>query len=80
MPKISVIMGVYNGAKTIERAINSMLTQTMNDFELLICDDCSTDDSVRIIKKYVDKDERIVLLKNKVNSGLAATLNKCIEA
>lgn len=80
MPKISVIMGVYNGAKTIERAINSMLTQTMNDFELLICDDCSTDDSVRIIKKYVDKDERIVLLKNQVNSGLAATLNKCIEA
>ena len=72
MPKISVIMGVYNGAKTIERAINSMLTQTMNDFELLICDDCSTDDSVRIIKKYVDKDERIVLLKNQVNSGLAA--------
>ena len=52
MPKISVIMGVYNGAKTIERAINSMLTQTMNDFELLICDHCSTDDSVRIIKKY----------------------------
>mgnify|MGYP000417676078 CR=1 FL=1 len=35
---------------------------------------------VRIIKKYVDKDERIVLLKNQVNSGLAATLNKCIEA
>lgn len=45
----------------------------------MICDDCSTDDSVRIIKKYVDKDERIVLLKNQVNSGLAATLNKYIR-
>ena len=50
MPKISVIMGVHNGEKTLPRAIDSILNQTFTDFELIICDDCSTDGTIQVIK------------------------------
>lgn len=79
MPKISVIMGVHNGEKTLPRAIDSVLNQTFADFELIICDDCSTDATIQVIKSYIEKDNRIILIKNKSNSGLAASLNNCIN-
>lgn len=72
-------MGVYNGEKFLEEAIRSVLAQTFEDFEFIICDDCSTDSSAQILKKYAESDSRIKLLRNEKNSGLAATLNKCIE-
>lgn len=80
MPKISVVMGVYNGAKWIETAIESVLNQTFTDFELIICDDGSTDNSIDIVQNFVAKDNRVKLLKNTKNLGLAPTLNKCLEA
>lgn len=70
---LSVIMPVYNGEKYLEEAINSVLNQTFNDYELLIIDDGSTDHSVEIIKKF--KDYRIRLIKNKGNQGIAYTRN-----
>ncbi len=80
LPAISVIMGVYNGEKFLEEAICSVLSQTYEDFEFIICDDCSTDSSAQILQKFAESDSRIKLLKNDKNLGLAATLNRCIDA
>lgn len=77
-PKVSVIMGVYNCEKTISVAIESIIAQTYTNWELIICDDCSTDKSVEIIQKYKDLDKRIVLIRNAINSKLAKSLNNCL--
>lgn len=77
LPLVSVIMGVYNSGKTLASAVDSILAQTYANFEFLICDDASTDDSLRILAQY--KDQRIKLLKNSVNHGLAYSLNKCLK-
>ncbi|MDP1417451.1 glycosyltransferase family 2 protein [Peribacillus simplex] len=79
MPKVSVIMGVYNGSKKIETAIKSILNQTFFDFELIICDDGSTDNSIELIENLAAEDKRIKLLKNSRNLGLAPTLNSCLN-
>ncbi len=72
-PKISIIMPVYNGQKYLKSAIESILNQTFQEFELIIIDDCSTDESVNIVLSY--KDKKIVLIKNKANLGIGASLN-----
>jgi glycosyltransferase involved in cell wall biosynthesis len=74
-PKISVIMSVYNSEKFLSEAIESILNQTFKDFEFIIINDCSTDSSLEIIKKYKKKDSRIVLIENKKNIGLTKSLN-----
>lgn len=79
MPKISVIMGMYNSSLKIKSAIESILNQTFSDFELIICDDGSTDNSYEIVEKIAAFDKRIKLIKNPSNVGLAATLNNCIK-
>jgi len=76
-PAITVLMPVYNGAKYLNESIDSILNQTFSDFEFLIIDDESTDDSVKIIKSY--DDPRIKLIVNKKNIGQSATLNKGLE-
>lgn len=73
--KVSIIMPNYNCEKFIEETINSVLSQTYNNWELLIVDDCSTDKSVEIIKKFCEQDERIKLFINEKNSGAAASRN-----
>ncbi len=78
-PLVSVAMGTYNGSKWIERAINSILNQTYQNFEILVCDDCSVDNTVEIVERLMKTDNRIRLIKNQVNSGLNIVLNKCIE-
>ena len=79
MPKVSVIMGVYNVETTIEAAINSILEQTYQDFELILCDDGSTDKTFDVASQYEKKyTDKIVLLKNEKNMGLNYTLNKCL--
>jgi glycosyltransferase involved in cell wall biosynthesis len=74
IPKISVLMPVYNGEKYLKEAIESILNQTFNDFEFLIINDGSTDNSENIIKSY--NDQRIKLIQNEKNIGLINTLNK----
>lgn len=74
MPKISVVMPVYNGEKFLREAIDSILNQTFSDFEFIIINDCSTDETEQIIKSYDDK--RIVYVKNDNNMGVAASLNR----
>lgn len=73
--KVSIIMPNYNCEKFLEETINSVLNQTYYDWELLIVDDCSTDDSVEIIRKYIEQDDRIKLFINEKNSGAAASRN-----
>lgn len=77
-PLISIIMGAYNSENTIGFAIDSIIKQTYSKWELIICDDCSTDNTMQIINSYSQKDTRIQILQNKENQRLAATLNKCL--
>ncbi len=78
-PKVSVIMGIYNGEKTMERAIDSIIAQTYIDWELIICDDCSTDDTYKIASEYAEKDNRIKVIQNEKNMRLAYSLNHCLS-
>lgn len=81
MPKISVIMGVFNenNIEVIKKSILSILNQTYKDFELIICDDGSTDNTLELITKVTQNDNRVRIIKNEKNMGLAYTLNRCIE-
>ena len=79
MPQISVLMGIYNCADTLEEAVNSIINQTFNDWELIMCDDCSTDNTLEVAQKIAEKDSRIKVIKNEKNLTLAPTLNRCIE-
>ena len=70
-------MPSYNTAKYISDSINSVLSQTYNNWELIIVDDCSTDDSIEVIKSF--KDSRIILLENDKNSGAALSRNYALR-
>ena len=79
MKTISVIMGIYNCAETLPDAINSILNQTYSDWELIMCDDGSSDDTFDVAQKYVDiYPNQIILLQNEKNLGLNYTLNRCL--
>ena len=73
---ISVVMPVYNAEAFLEEAIESILDQTFPNFEFIIVDDASTDNSSKIIKDYLKLDKRIVLLSNEKNLGIAETRPK----
>ncbi len=77
-PAISVIMTAYNTEKYIKEAIESILNQTFKDFEFIIVDDGSTDNTRLIIEEYAKKDRRIKILYNKKNLGIVKSLNKAI--
>lgn len=77
--KVSVIMGIYNCADTLDEAIESIVNQTYTNWQMIICDDGSTDNTYEVAQKYVRQDpERFVLIKNEVNQGLNKTLNNCL--
>lgn len=76
-PKVTVLMPVYNGAPYLKEAIESILSQTFKDFEFIIIDDGSTDNSYEIARSYLD--QRIKLYKNEFNLRVAETLNKGIK-
>lgn len=78
--KISVIMGIYNCSKTLSEAIDSILNQTYSNWELIMCDDCSTDNTYEIANKYKELySEKIIIIKNDKNSKLAYSLNRCLK-
>ncbi len=76
---VSIIMPAYNSSPWIEEAISSVKNQTYENWELLICDDCSTDNTVEIVKKMRQVDERIILTQNKVNSGTGISSNNSLN-
>lgn len=77
-PKFSVLMANYNNGKYISEAIQSVINQSFEDWELVIVDDCSSDNSVEKIKPFL-KDRRIRLLRNKKNVGFVNSLKRLIN-
>lgn len=79
-PKVSIIMGIYNCEDTLSEAINSILEQTFLDWEFIMCDDGSTDNTLQIANDYAKRfPEKIVVIRNNCNCGLNYTLNHCLE-
>ena len=76
--KISVLMGIYNCADTLEQAVASIQNQTYTNWELILCEDGSSDNTYKIAQSLAAEDDRIVLLRNERNMGLNATLNRCL--
>jgi glycosyltransferase involved in cell wall biosynthesis len=76
-PAISVLLPAYNAARYVAEAVDSILAQTFTDFELLIVDDGSTDDTPRILRHYAERDRRIHLV-SRPNTGLVIALNEML--
>lgn len=79
MPKVSVLMGIYNCASTLQEALDSLYAQTFQDFDIILCDDGSSDDTYAIAKENASEHQNIILLQNDSNQGLNITLNRCLE-
>ena len=77
--KVSIIIPVYNAEKFIGKTIESVLNQTYKNWEILIFNDKSKDNSLKIIKKYSEKDKRIKVVDSKENVGVVAARNKLTE-
>lgn len=78
--KISILMGIYNCAPTLRDAIDSIIAQTYDNWEFIICDDGSRDESHAIALEYAAKDpKRFRIIQNERNMGLNHTLNKCLQ-
>ena len=73
--KVSIIVPVYNSAKYLEKCLDSICNQTLQDIEIICVDDCSTDNSYSILKKYAQKDKRILLIKQASNQGQGIARN-----
>lgn len=79
LPHISVLLPCYNAQQYLHEAVDSILNQTFSDFELILINDGSTDDSLTIINEYASQDDRVVAVNNEKNLGLIASLNKGID-
>ena len=69
MPKVSIIVPVYNVEKYLERSLNSLINQTLKDIEIICVNDGSKDNSLKILEEYSKKDNRIIVI-NQENAGL----------
>src|SRR5688500_7950801 len=76
-PRVSVVMALYNRETDVAEAIDSVLAQTYEDFELIVVDDCSTDKSPEIVKRYGDK---LRYIRREINGGVGASRNTGIAA
>ena len=76
-PKVSVCIPVYNGSDYIAESIQSVLSQTYKNFQLIVCDNCSTDNTEEIVRNF--KDPRITYVRNSKNLGLVGNANRCVE-
>ena len=80
MKKISILMGIYNCSATLPAAIDSILAQTYQNWELILCEDGSSDDTYAVAERYQKAyPHKIILLRNPQNMGLNYTLNRCLE-
>ena len=78
MPKVSIIVPVYNAENVIRRCVESVLTQEFTDFELILVDDGAKDSSPAILDEFAAKDDRVIVI-HKENEGVSATRNRGIE-
>ena len=79
MPKISVVVPVYNVEKYINQCLTSLTRQTLHDIEIICVDDCGTDTSMQIVKEFSQSDKRIKIVHNIANSGLSESRNNGIR-
>ncbi len=78
MPKVSVLLTVYNGDKYIKESVDSILRQSLEDLELIVVDDCSTDQTPRILGSY--RDPRLLVLTNSTNLRQTKSLNRALQS
>ncbi len=78
-PIISVCVPVYNGEKYLKECLDSCISQTFTNYEIIICDDRSTDGSISICEEYTAKHKQIKFFKNEKNLGLLGNWKKCVE-
>lgn len=76
-PKVSVCIPVYNGSEYIAKTIRSILSQTFENFQIIVCDNCSEDDTEEIVRSF--DDSRINFVRNEKNLGLVGNANRCID-
>jgi len=79
MMQVSVILPIYNGAKTLAASLDSLVEQTFRDFEVIVCIDGSNDTSEDILNQYALKFKKLTILKNKINRGLGPTMNRLVH-
>lgn len=75
IPKVTVVLPTYNGEKYIQKSIESIIAQTFTDWELIVVNDCSTDNTVSIVTKYAKIDKRVKVVSNEANQKLPKSLN-----
>ena len=80
VPKVSVVLPVYNVEPYIDRCIESLQAQTMDELEFIFVDDCSTDGSMEAIERWATTDDRVRILRNEQNLGSGPSRNRGIEA
>lgn len=79
-PRVSIIMGIYNCAETLKDALDSILQQTYTKWEVIMCDDGSTDSTLQCAQEYAEKyPDKFLVLRNEKNKGLNYTLNNCLK-
>jgi hypothetical protein len=80
MPQVSIGIPTYNGAKYLRESVDSVLAQTFNDFELVLIDDCSSDETWPIAEEYARLDPRVSAIRNSKTLGLVGNFNRCLES
>lgn len=79
IPRITIIMGIYNCADTLVEALESLEAQTYKKFKVILCDDGSKDNTLEVAKKWAETHPGYKVIRNEKNRGLNATLNRCLE-
>ena len=77
-PRVTVVMGLYNCESTLQQAVESIINQTYRHWELIMCDDASTDGTYQLACRLAEKDTRIKVLQNRQNMGCNMVLNRCM--
>lgn len=81
MPKVSIIVPVYNAAKTLQRSLDSIAAQSLRDFEVIFVDDCSTDDTPLLLRRFAEESGiSCKLIQQPANAGVAAARNRGLDA
>lgn len=79
MPKVSIITPAYNSGQFLPKTVESVERQTMTDWEMIVVDDCSKDDTYKLACEFAKKDKRIKVVQHKNNSGVAAARNTALD-
>ena len=79
MPKVSIIIPVYNVEKYIRQALDSVISQTLKDIEIICINDCTPDKSFEIVKEYAENDARFVLFEMESNQGQGIARNRALD-